>query len=110
VATRGWANISKVHFDKLNGFLSETGATCLLWTNVNRDGTLAGLDFRMIDYVIKACPIPVVISGGVANVCDLIALQNNYSDSIAGVVCGKAIYERTLSVNIANQIFDVPIE
>lgn len=71
---------------------------------------MAGLDFRMVDYVVKSCPLPVVISGGVADVCDLIALQNNFIDSIAGVVCGKAIYERAFSVNIANQIFDASVE
>ncbi|MGP1911559.1 MAG: HisA/HisF-related TIM barrel protein [Candidatus Hodgkinia cicadicola] len=110
VATRGWVNVSKVTFDSLANFLSNAGVTCLLWTNVNRDGTMAGLDFRMIEYVIKSCPVPIIISGGIANVCDLIELQNNFTDSIAGVVCGKAIYERAFTVDIANQIFDAAID
>ncbi|MGP1911590.1 MAG: HisA/HisF-related TIM barrel protein [Candidatus Hodgkinia cicadicola] len=110
VATRGWVNVSKVVFDSLANFLSDAGVTCLLWTNVNRDGTMAGLDFQMIEYVIKSCPIPIIISGGMANVYDLIVLQNNFSDSIAGVVCGKAIYERAFTVDIANQIFDAAID
>ncbi|MGP1919172.1 MAG: HisA/HisF-related TIM barrel protein [Candidatus Hodgkinia cicadicola] len=110
VVTRGWVNVSKVTFDSLANFLSDVGVTCLLWTNVNRDGTMAGLDFQMIEYVIKSCPIPIIISGGIANVYDLIVLQNNFSDSIAGVVCGKAIYERAFTVDIANKIFDATID
>ncbi|MFP3018823.1 MAG: HisA/HisF-related TIM barrel protein [Candidatus Hodgkinia cicadicola] len=110
VVTRGWVNVSKICFDELNNLLTKTHASCLLWTNVNRDGTMAGLDFQMIEYIIKYCPIPVIISGGVASVYDLITLQNNFSDSIAGVVCGKSIYERVFPVSIANQIFDAVIE
>ncbi|MGP1910943.1 MAG: hypothetical protein ACTS47_01495 [Candidatus Hodgkinia cicadicola] len=44
--------------------------------------------------------MPVIISGGVASVYDLITLQNNFSDSIAGVVCGKSIYERGMMPNL----------
>lgn len=71
---------------------------------------MAGLDFQMIDYIIKSCPIPVVVSGGVASVHDLIELQNEFSNSLAGVVCGKAIYEKAFPLNIANQIFEATIE
>lgn len=110
VATRGWMNVSKIRFDELCDVLSKTAAACLLWTNVNRDGTLAGLDFQLIDYIIKSCPIPVVVSGGVASVHDLIELQNEFSNSLAGVVCGKAIYEKAFPLNIANQIFEATIE
>ncbi|MGP1914347.1 MAG: HisA/HisF-related TIM barrel protein [Candidatus Hodgkinia cicadicola] len=106
VVTRGWTNVSKIRFDELSNLLSQIGASCLLWTNVNRDGMMTGLDFQMIKYIIKSSPIPVVISGGIASVYDLIALQNSFSDSLAGVICGTALYERSFPLSIANQIFE----
>ncbi|MGP1916010.1 MAG: HisA/HisF-related TIM barrel protein [Candidatus Hodgkinia cicadicola] len=110
VVTRGWANVSKVRFDELSSRLSQIGASCLLWTNVDRDGTMTGLDFQMIEYIIKSSPIPVVISGGIASVYDLITLQNSFSDSLAGVICGKALYEKSFPLSFANQIFEASID
>ncbi|MFP3038912.1 MAG: HisA/HisF-related TIM barrel protein [Candidatus Hodgkinia cicadicola] len=104
IAIKGWAEVSKLRLEDARDLLNGIPASCVLWTDITRDGTLTGLNFQAIDYVIKTFTMPVVISGGISSIRDIITLKNHFNDSLAGVVCGKAIYERMFPINVANQI------
>ncbi len=78
----------------------------IVWTNINHDGSMDGINTTDLLSVINKSRLPVVVSGGVTNVADLIFLRNNLNDSLAGVICGKALYEGSISIDIIKQIED----
>ena len=68
-------------------------------TNIARDGMLTGPDFDGLRAAAAATSIPVIASGGIASVDDLIALDR--TEGVTGAVIGKALYERKFNLDDA---------
>jgi len=96
VAVRGWAEKSAVSVTDLARRFEDAGVAALLFTDVGRDGLLKGVNIEATAALAEAVAIPVIASGGVAGLEDIIALRQ-YT-KIEGVICGRAIYDGRLDL------------
>jgi phosphoribosylformimino-5-aminoimidazole carboxamide ribotide isomerase len=64
-----------------------------VFTDVNRDGAMTGLNIEATVDLAFALTTPVIASGGVSSLADLRALKRHESTGIAGVICGRALYD-----------------
>jgi phosphoribosylformimino-5-aminoimidazole carboxamide ribotide isomerase len=94
LAVHGWTEGSGVMlFDALGWFPT---AAAFVITDIGRDGMLAGPDIEGLRAAAAATTVPVIASGGVATLADVVALGE--VPGIAGVITGKALYEGRFSV------------
>jgi len=81
----------------------ELGAGAILFTNVDVEGQLEGIDREAVESVVDAVEIPVIASGGVAAIDDVVALKEAGS---AAVVVGTALYEGEFTLREAQTAAD----
>lgn len=98
VATRGWAELSALAVADLGRRFEDAGVAALLFTDVGRDGLLRGVNLEATLALARAVTIPVIASGGVADIGDIAALRAHAHEGIAGVVCGRALYDGRLDL------------
>lgn len=96
VAVRGWAEKSTTSVLDLARRFEDAGVAALLFTDVGRDGLLKGVNIEATAALADAVSIPVIASGGVAGIGDIIALRGY--PKIEGVICGRAIYDGRLDL------------
>lgn len=95
VATEGWAEISTISATDLALRLEDAGIAAIIHTDIARDGMLAGLNLEATEALARSVTIPVIASGGVAGLDDIIALRAAASrtPNIAGTIIGRALYD-----------------
>ena len=74
---------------------------CLIVTDIERDGTLKGMNLEKTNRLLEKSPFPVILSGGVASIEDIHALTSLKANRLEGVIVGKALYEGTLDLKQA---------
>jgi phosphoribosylformimino-5-aminoimidazole carboxamide ribotide isomerase len=102
VSVAGWTEASDLRPEDLVARLERRGARTFAYTNVDRDGTLAGPDLEGLRLVAQATGGRVIASGGVSSLADLEALRALELDNLEGVIAGKALYERRFTVAEGN--------
>lgn len=98
VATEGWADVSDVSVTDLARRFEDAGVAALLFTDVGRDGLLKGCNVEATVALAKTVSIPVIASGGVADIGDIHALRPHVADGIEGVITGRALYDGRLDL------------
>ena len=101
LAQRGWTESSNL---KVIDFLKEVepfGVSCLIYTDISRDGTLTGPNIKGIEEILKKIKIPLIASGGISGIKDIKNLLKLKSQGLAGVIVGKSIYEGRLDLKEA---------
>jgi len=93
VAVEGWAVTSEIDVIELARRFADSGVAAIIYTDIARDGALTGVDPRKIRDLARATDIPVIASGGVASIADIAALKAHEADGIAGIICGRALYD-----------------
>jgi phosphoribosylformimino-5-aminoimidazole carboxamide ribotide isomerase len=103
VAVRGWIDSTGEDLLEVAGQLETSGASALVVTEIGRDGTMAGPDLSQLGAVLQATTLPVIASGGVGALEDLVALRGLRAGErvLAGAVVGRAIYEGRFGVDEA---------
>lgn len=96
VATEGWAEVSDVPAVDLARRFEDAGAAAIITTDIARDGMLTGVNVAATAAMARAVAVPVIASGGVAGVADLVALREEKA-GIEGAILGRALYEGRLS-------------
>jgi phosphoribosylformimino-5-aminoimidazole carboxamide ribotide isomerase len=99
VATEGWAERSALSTLELAARFEDAGVAAIVYTDIGRDGMLAGLDLDGTRALAERVRIPVIASGGVAGLADLVALRDVAARSggrIEGVIVGRALYDGRL--------------
>lgn len=96
VATEGWAETGRLSALDLARAYEDAGAAAIIFTDIARDGMLAGLNLAATEALARAVPIPVIASGGVASVEDVRAVRAS-SAGIEGVILGRALYDGRLT-------------
>ena len=92
-AVDGWVETSGVAAHHLALRLEDAGVAAIIYTDIARDGTLAGVDLSAIESLARALTAPLIASGGVASLDDLKALKGLESAGVAGVIVGRAFYD-----------------
>ena len=99
VATRGWAARSTLPVAELAARFADAGVAALLFTDVGRDGMLKGVNLEATLALARVSPVPVIASGGVADLADIAALVGQ--PNIEGVITGRALYDGRLDLGQA---------
>ena len=94
----GWLGDSDTDYIDLAKAVCAAGAKTIIYTDIGRDGTLAGPDLEGLAALNEAVTCDIIASGGVAAAGDVKALA---ALGLAGAICGKAIYKGTLSLEDA---------
>ena len=93
VAIDGWANTTRVKALDLALQFEDSGVAAVIYTDINRDGAMGGLNIEATCDLAFALTTPVIASGGVSSMDDLHALKHESHCGIAGVICGRALYD-----------------
>jgi phosphoribosylformimino-5-aminoimidazole carboxamide ribotide isomerase len=93
VATHGWTKTSDVTARELALRLEDAGAAAIVYTDIARDGAMKGPNVVATAELAEALATPVIASGGVSSHDDLRALKAVEGSGIAGVICGRALYD-----------------
>ncbi len=93
VKISGWEEGSMIKDSDLAKKAADNGIISIIYTNINRDGTLSGPDIENSIRIAKASGLPVIISGGISSDNDFHRIQEQGTAGIAGVITGKAFYE-----------------
>lgn len=103
VATRGWLETSEVEAIDLAQQMAESGAAAIIYTDIHRDGTLQGPNIEALRELALAVSIPVIASGGVSSLSDLLNLLALEALGVSGAIVGRALYTGDLSLREALQ-------
>ncbi len=98
VSVAGWTKETQMRGEDVIARLQQRGASRFVYTNVDRDGMLHGPDLAEIARVSAAVRGRFLYSGGIGSVEDLRALRDARLVNLAGVISGKALYERRFDV------------
>jgi phosphoribosylformimino-5-aminoimidazole carboxamide ribotide isomerase len=93
VAVEGWAASATMTAPDLALAYEDAGAAAIVFTDIGRDGTLAGANVEQTVALARALTTKVIASGGIGTLADLAALRPHEADGIAGVICGRALYD-----------------
>lgn len=114
VATRGWLETSSVLATQLAVQMQELGAAELIYTDIHRDGTLSGPNLDALRELAAVVDIPIIASGGVSSVTDLLSLLALEPQGVKSVIVGRALYTGDVSLREAvravgsGRIQDIP--
>jgi phosphoribosylformimino-5-aminoimidazole carboxamide ribotide isomerase len=106
VAVAGWTRETQVRGVDAIRRLQRQGATRFVYTNVDRDGMLEGIDPGEVKEVSEAVRGRFLYSGGIGSVDDLRALRELRLLNLAGVISGKALYEGRFTVREGQAVLD----
>lgn len=98
VRTRGWLDESKLNFLDFAIYLDTLGVKTIIATDISKDGTLEGVNVKMMLELKKRVKSKLIASGGVKSIDDIRALR---SLDIYGAITGKAVYQGTLNLEEA---------
>jgi phosphoribosylformimino-5-aminoimidazole carboxamide ribotide isomerase len=100
VATKGWANETDIHVTDLARSFEDAGVAAIIYTDINRDGAMQGPNVDATAALANAVSIPVIASGGVSSLTDLIALRD-CGAPLNGAISGRALYDGALDLKQA---------
>ena len=102
VATRGWLETSEILATDLAQRMAKAGAAAIIYTDIHRDGTMSGPNRSALRELATVIDIPVIASGGVSSLTDLLSLLALEPLGVTGAIVGRAIY--TGDVNLAEAV------
>ena len=97
VATKGWAEETDVQVTDLARRFEDAGVTAIIYTDINRDGAMQGPNVKATAALAQAVSIPVIASGGVSSLDDLIALRD-CGVALNGAISGRALYDGAIDL------------
>ena len=101
VAVQGWSEQTALSALELAKKSEQDGATAIIYTDIQRDGMLTGINLDATRILAQAVSIPVIASGGVATIEDIKNLLTLTKEGITGVIIGQALYKGTIDLTEA---------
>ena len=99
VATRGWAEETDMMVTDLARAFEDAGIAAIIYTDIDRDGAMGGPNVAATEALARAVSVPVIASGGVSSMADLLALKK--TGVIAGAISGRALYDGAIDLHEA---------
>jgi phosphoribosylformimino-5-aminoimidazole carboxamide ribotide isomerase len=106
VATDGWSKLSHHDVIDLAQQFERDGAECIIFTDIERDGMMTGVNIESTVRLARAIKIPVIASGGIHSIEDVRALSEVADEGIVGAITGRAIYEGSLDFKEGQSLAD----
>jgi len=101
VAVEGWAETSELTAIDLAQRFEDAGVAAIIYTDIDRDGVLAGLNLESTLELARATRIPVIASGGLASLADIEALAAPECAILEGAITGRALYDGRIDPAVA---------
>jgi len=101
VAQRGWTSVSNLKAIDFVKDLQGLGLSCLVYTDIARDGMLTGPNLESLTELAENTDIPIIASGGISGIEDIKKLLTIQDKGIIGAITGKALYEGKLDLKEA---------
>jgi phosphoribosylformimino-5-aminoimidazole carboxamide ribotide isomerase len=101
VAVQGWAETSDLSVLEIARRFEDAGVAAIIHTDISRDGLLKGLNFDATVALADAVTIPVIASGGLASIDDVLKLLDPRARKLAGAIAGRALYDGRLNATEA---------
>lgn len=101
VATDGWSKMSGHEVIDLAKKFEGYGIESIIYTDIGRDGMMGGVNIEATVKLAQAVKVPIIASGGLHNIADVEALCAVQDEGIEAVICGRAIYEGTIDLEVA---------
>lgn len=98
VAVEGWAETSDLTAVDLAGRFADAGVSAIIFTDIDRDGVLKGLNIESTLELANAITIPVIASGGLASMDDIQRLLQPDCRILEGAISGRALYDGRIDV------------
>lgn len=98
VAVSGWEITSSITAIQLAGIMQELGAKTVIYTDISKDGMLAGPNLNAMKEMVKSTNMNVIASGGVSSIEDILNLKQT---GVAGAIIGKALYTGAIELDKA---------
>ena len=99
VATKGWAEETTINVTDLARKFEDAGVAAVIYTDIDRDGAMQGPNIAATEALARAVSMPVIASGGVSQMSDLLALRD--TGVIAGAISGRALYDGAIDLTAA---------
>ena len=99
VATKGWAEETTINVTDLARKFEDAGVAAVIYTDIDRDGAMQGPNIAATEALAHAVSMPVIASGGVSQMSDLLALRD--TGVIAGAISGRALYDGAINLTAA---------
>ena len=101
VATRGWLKESEISSLDLAKQLNDLELAAIISTDIATDGTLKGPNVRALREIAEISINPVIASGGIGSIADLISLADFENEGIEGIIVGRALYDSSIDLKEA---------
>ena len=105
VATKGWAVETDTEVTELAKSFEQDGVAAIIYTDINRDGAMKGPNIEATAALADGISIPVIASGGVSSLADLLALKS-CGAALDGAISGRALYDGALDLGAALKVLD----
>lgn len=93
VAVEGWAEASELDVIELAQKFEGAGVAAIIYTDIDRDGVLAGINWESTIDLAEAVSIPVIASGGLASIADIVRMTMPDAARLEGAISGRALYD-----------------
>ncbi len=108
VAIEGWAKSGDMDAPTLARRCVDAGAAAIVYTDIDRDGMMQGVNVEATAILARAIAVPVIASGGVSSLDDIRALKAEAASGIAGAIIGRALYDGRMEPRAALEAAAAP--
>jgi phosphoribosylformimino-5-aminoimidazole carboxamide ribotide isomerase len=107
VAVEGWAEASSLEVIELAKKFEGAGVTAIIYTDIDRDGILTGINWESTLALANAVSIPVIASGGLASIKDVERMLQPDAKKLEGAITGRALYDGRINASEALSLLRV---
>lgn len=104
VSIEGWTKDSGVSANEFAVIAESKGVCAIIFTDIDKDGVMEGPNIDSTLEIAKSVNIPVIVSGGVSSIKDVLQIKNNEKSGIGGMICGRAVYDKKVDIREALNI------
>lgn len=101
VAVEGWVDVSEITAEELARRFEDAGIAAIVYTDIRRDGMLAGANLDETQALAESVEIPVIVSGGIASIADIEGALARRGSGIMGAILGRSLYTGSVDLSAA---------
>ena len=104
IALRGWKKQTDILASEFVKKIENIGVARIIYTDIDKDGTKTGPNIKETINISEKIKIPIIISGGVSSMTDILKIKEMKPKNIEGIIIGKAIYDKSIELKELSKI------